>query len=182
MENEKKPSQFQTTLTWGIILGFVGVIYSLLLYFMGQFQNRTLGFLGIVISIVFIYLGIKAYRDQSLGGFISYGRSLGTGVLISVFAAIISTIFMVILFTSIDPGLIDTILQQSQDKMTERGMSADQIDKALEFSKKLFIPITAFSALLMNVFWGLVISLIVSIFTKKEGSPFDSAMSSIKSE
>lgn len=180
MENTNKPSLIQTTLTWGLITGFAGVVYSLILYFAGLSLNKPAGYAGMIITIAGIYLGIKAFRDQSLGGYISYGRALGTGVLISLFASIIGTIFMIILYTYIDPELITRSLQESQDKMAERGMAEDQIEAAMEMSKKLFVPMVGIMGILMGVFLGFIISLIVSIFVKKEGDAFNKDMASVK--
>lgn len=182
MENNSKPSMFQTTLTWGLITGFAGIVYTLILYFMDQTLNQAASYAGLIILAIGIYLGTKAFRDQSLSGYITYGRALGTGVLISLFSAIISVIFMLILYTVIDTDLVNKILEQSQEKMSERGMPQEQMDQAMEMSKKLFLPMVVVMGLLFSVFFGFIISLITSAILKKEGDTFNRDMSSIKPE
>lgn len=180
MESNTKPTMFQTALTWGLITGFAGIVYTLILYFAGIMTNKAAGYAGIIIAIVGIYLGTKAYRDQSLDGYISYGKALGTGVLISLFATILSVIFMVILYTVIDPDLVNRIMTESQDKLIEQGMAEDQIEKGMEMTKKFFIPMTIIVGLVSNVFFGFIISLITSAILKKEGDSFSRDMSNIK--
>jgi hypothetical protein len=182
MENANKPSMFQSTLTWGAITGLASIVYTLILYFLDLTLNKPAGYAGMLILVGGIFLGCKAYRDQSLDGYISYGKSLGTGVLISVFYAVITTLFMVILYKWIAPELVGKVMAQSQENMASKGMSEDQMEKGLEMTKKFFIVGLFIGGVFMSVFFGFLISLIVSIFIKKEGDPFNRDMSSVKSE
>lgn len=179
---KNKPTMFQTTLTWGLITGFAGVVYTLILYFSDMMMNKGLSYVGIIISIIGIYLGTKAYRDQSLGGYISYGKALGTGVMISLFAAIISVVFMILLYTVIDTELVDKMMSMANEKNIERGLSEEQAQQAMEMGKKFFIPFAVIGGLFFSVLVGFIISLITSAILKKEGDSFNRDMASIKSE
>lgn len=53
---------------------------------------------------------LRSYRDHYNSGYISYGKSLGAGVVITVYAAIITAIYIYVLYAFIDPGLIDKSL------------------------------------------------------------------------
>lgn len=180
MESNSKPTMFQTTLTWGLITGFVAVIYSLILYFSGLMLNKAAGYVSYVILIAGIYLGTKAYRDQSLDGFISYGKALGTGTLISVYSAIVILIYTILLYTVIDPELVTKTLEMSQEQLSERGMTEEQIEQGMSITRKFFIPFAALGVLIAFVFFGFIFSLITSAFLKKEGDSFSRDMSSIK--
>lgn len=175
MENEKV-SSWKANLNWGLILGFVLIIYSALLYFMDQSLNKTLGLLSIVIYIALIFLGIKAYRDNYLNGFISYGQAVGAGVIISLYAAILTAIFGYLLYAVIDPGLVQKMLDMSEQQMLDKGLSDDQVEMALKMSAKFMSPLVLTIGSLFNgVFFGLIISLIEAIFLKREGTPADLA-------
>lgn len=183
MESNSKPTMFQTTLTWGLITGFAGIVYTLILYFADLLSNQVASYAGVIISILGIYLGTKAFRDQGQDGYITYGKALGTGVLISLFAAILSVIFMVILYTVIDPELPNRLVAESQDKMIERGMSEDQVEQGMEMANRLFIPMAILGGLFMGVLMGFIISLITSAILKKDqGDSFTRDMSAIKPE
>ena len=172
MENNKNSSTFQAILTWGLIAGIASIVYTLIMYMAGLMQNKPLQYAGIIITVVCLYLGIKTVRDQCLGGFISYGKSLGTGVLISLISTIISVIFLIVLYTVIDQGLIDLTLQESIQKMTERGMSEDQIEQGISMARKFFLPSLLIGGLFFGTLIGFIISLVLSAFLKKEENPF----------
>ena len=59
----------------------------------------------LLILIVALYFLVKSYRDNYMHGQITYGQSVGAGVVIFLYYAIIIAIFTYILYTVIDPGL-----------------------------------------------------------------------------
>ena len=68
-----------------------------------------------------------------------------------------------------------------QQKYLENGMSQDQVDKMMEISKKWMTPaMMFFMTVLSFTFWSLVISLITSIFVKKETNPFENNMKGVE--
>ena len=171
MEN-KKISPWKANLNWGLILGFTLILYSALLYFADQTLNKSLGYLSMVIYILFIYLGIRSYRNNYLNGFISYGQALGSGVLISLYAAILSAAFAYFLYSVIDPGLIQKLLNMSEQQLIDRGMTDDQIQMAMKVTSKFMNPLfLTISSLFSGVFFGFIISLLEAIFLKNEGNP-----------
>lgn len=180
MESNQKPSFFQATLTWGLITGIASIAYTLILYMVGLMQNKPLQYAGLIITVLCLYFGIKSIREQNYNGFISYSRSLGTGVLISLFSTIVSIIFLIILYTVIDPNLIDKTLEESTNQMAAKGMNQDQIEQGLKMAHKFFMPFLVIGGLFFGVLAGFIISLILSIFMKKEET-FD-ASSEQKSE
>jgi hypothetical protein len=169
---EKNTSIWKNTLTNGVILGLVLIIYTVLLYITDLTFNTGMGVLVYVILIAGIFIGTKSYRDKVLDGSISYGKALTTGVLISVFAAIIISVFIYILYKWIDPGLMDKIVKMKEDKMLDRGMSADQVEQAMNMAKKFMSPlITMIGSIISYVLIGTIISLVTSAILKKEKNP-----------
>jgi hypothetical protein len=173
MENTTKPQLLKATLNWGLILGAASIAFTVILYIAGLITNKPASYVGILISIIVLYFGIKAYRDQYLGGVMSYGQALGAGVLISLFGTIISIFFTLILFVVIDPGLIDMALQDSADQMMQRGMDDSQIEQGLSIAKKMFVPMMVIFGTLSGVFFGFLISLVHGAILKKDVNPFD---------
>lgn len=120
-------------MTFGAIIGLSLVAYNVILYISGMTFNKGLNWIQYIILFGGIYLGTKAYRDKLLGGFITYGKALGTGVLISVFVGIITTFFNFIMMRFIDPGLVDKYMAIMEDSyQNSRFISEDQIDEVLE--------------------------------------------------
>lgn len=167
-------SQTRVAIRYGAILGLINVIIYLMFYFGGaSVESRYPTYIGYVVDIIVIVFGVKAYRDQYCEGFITYGKSLGTGVLIGLFSGIISAIFTVLMFTVIDPGLGQKIIEATQQKLADRGMTEEQIQMSITMTKKFMHPALMFIfAIAGTVLITFIFSLVISIFMKKE-KPFE---------
>lgn len=73
-------------LSGGIIIGIF--LVSMMIWGM-EGQSEWLGYLIMVITLSLIFFGIKSYRDQELGGVITFGTALKVGLGISVVAGIV---------------------------------------------------------------------------------------------
>jgi len=177
---ENKPSLFQHTMTWGAITGIVLIVYSLILYLAHQTYNQALGFLSYILLIAGIIIGSIAYRDKVLGGFISYKDAFVTGLLITIFAGILSSFFSFILIRYIDPSVVEQSMAKAEEKLIARGMSEDDIEMAMEKSREFMgSPLMVLVGLLSFAFIGTIISLITAAIVKKEASPFDSGSQAV---
>ena len=169
---EEKVSVWKANLTNGLILGFTGVVYSLVMYFLDLTFNQVQGYIFIVIQIVLLYIMLKSYRENFMHGQITYGQSVGAGVVIFLYSAIIGAIFMYILYTVIDSGLTEKQLAFVEEKMLQKGAPQEAVDAGMAIQRKIMKPeIMAPFSILGSMLWGTIISLIVSIFIKKEGNP-----------
>jgi hypothetical protein len=169
---EQKASIWKANLTSGLIIGLVGIVYTLVMWFMDLTFNKVQGYIYFALLIFLLYYFIKSYRDNYQGGYITYGQAVAAGVIICLFSAIIGSIFTYILYTFIDPGLTAKQLAYTEELYAKRGMPQEAMDTALNMAKKFQKPIiTAIMGIVGGVFFGTIISLIVAIFVKKEGNP-----------
>jgi len=167
---KKNSSVVVNALIWGVIIGLISIVYSVILYMLNQTFNRALGYAGIIIMIVGLAIAMKSYRDNILDGMLPFGKAFGFGVLIVVFASLLGSIYTYLLYTVIDPGLQEKILEFMADKMLESGRVPEaQLDQALEFSKKFMSPTyLTVSGFIFSCLGGTVISLIMAAIFKKE--------------
>lgn len=169
---EEKVNVWKSNLTNGLILGLTGIVYSLIIYFLNLTFNKAQGLVFIVIQIALLYFLLKSYRDNYMHGQITYGQSVGAGVIICLYYAIIMAIFTYILYTVIDPGLTAKQLAFAEEAMMKKGIPQSAIDTGMSIQKKIMKPaILAPLSIFGSMLWGVVISLLVSIFIKKEGNP-----------
>jgi hypothetical protein len=169
---ENRVSVWKANLNNGIILGLAGIVFTLVLWFTDQTNNNKIGYIWFLVLAVALYFMIKAYRDNYLRGFITYGQSLGAGVVIMLYYAIISAIFGYILYKFLDPGLIDKMIIAAEEAMIERGVPESAMEQGLNVQKKMMTPafmsaMSIFSTMLV----GTILSLLISIFTRREGNP-----------
>ena len=169
---ENKVSPWKANLNAGIILGLIGIIWTLVLWFLDQTTNRSLGWIFWIVLIIGLFLGIKSYRDKYLNGFITYGQSLGAGVIIMLYYSLITAVFTYLLYKFIDPNLTDKLLAITEEQLVERGMTEGMIEQSMQIQKKIMTPLVmSVSSIFAGVFIGTILSLIISLFTKREGNP-----------
>jgi hypothetical protein len=169
---EQKVNAWQANLTNGLILGLVGVVYSLIFYFLDLTLNKTQGYVFMLVQIAVLYFLLKSYRDNIMHGQITYGESVGTGVIICLYYAIIMAAFGYLLYAVIDPGLISKQLAMTEEAMAKKNIPDEAIKKGMEITAKFMKPgIMAITGIIFNMIWGTILSLIVSIFIKKEVNP-----------
>ncbi|HBC76987.1 MAG TPA: hypothetical protein DEO60_00365 [Bacteroidales bacterium] len=169
---EQKSNVWKANLTNGLILSMIGIVYTLVMYFLDLTINKTQGYVFLLILVVALFFLIKSYRDNYLHGSITYGQAVGAGVVIFLYYAIITAVFTYILFSIIDPGLIDKQLAAAEELMAKRGIPQEAVDAGLKIQKKMMKPeIMAPLSIFGNMLYGVIMSLIVAIFVKKEGNP-----------
>lgn len=174
MENQGNPF-LKHSMNYGLIMGTLLVLLSLVTYLLGVIKPPFwVSLINYAIMIGVIVWGTKKYRDEVLGGAITYGNALGFGVMISLFAGIIVAVFTFIQMTVIDPEYVTKLLAIVEEELASKGMADDQIEMAIEMQKKFMTPaFITISAIFGMVLTGFIFSLITSIFLKKEKSPFE---------
>ena len=169
---EEKVNVWKANLTNGLILALEGIVFSLLLYFFDLTFNKTVGYINIPIQLALLYFLLKSYRDNYMHGQITFGQSVGAGVVMFLYVAVIMAVYTFILWGVIDPGLVKKSLAMAEEAMVKKGAPQAAIDTGMAFTAKIMKPgIISISSIFMNMIWGTVISLVVSVFVKKEGNP-----------
>lgn len=169
---EEKVNVWKANLTGGLILALEGIVFSLVLYFFDLTLNKTVAYINIPIQLAILYFLLVSYRDNFLHGQITYGQSVGAGVVMFVYVSVIMAIFTYLLWAVIDPDLVKKTLAMSEEAMQQKGVPQAAMDAGMAFTAKIMKPeIMALFSIVGTVFFGLIYSLLVSIFVRKEGNP-----------
>jgi hypothetical protein len=164
---KKNTSVFYNGLIWGLIIGFAGIIYQVILYMLNQNLNQTLGYLGILITLVLLVLGMRSFRDSVLDGVLPFGTAFGFGIVAIVVSGILGTIYAYILWTVIDPDIITRMMEMQTDKMLNRGMPEGAVDQAMSIASKFMRPgVMAAMGLGSSLLFGAILALIVGAIMK----------------
>ena len=159
----------------GFFLGFALVVMQTIFYLADIKPDSTLGYLSYIILFGGLFLSVRNYRDELNKGFISYGRSVGYGVVVSLMAGIISSAFVFILYQYIDVTFVDRMLIEAETQLEEQNLSPEQLEMAMEINQKMFTPfVISMMSILGYVFMGTIFSLVVAVFLKKEDEGFNS--------
>lgn len=182
---EEKSTFWQTAMTYGLYLGIAIVLFSVILYVIGQSLNPALTWITYVLIAAGTFYSQLNYRNKYLNGYINYSTALGFGVAVMLFAGVIQSLYTVILFKFIDPSLFDQIRVMQEEAMLKQGLSEESIEAATEMMSKFQSPLLlAISGLFSFALLGFIISLVTSIFVKKrdEGNAFDEAMEEVQKD
>ncbi|NMD00287.1 MAG: DUF4199 domain-containing protein [Bacteroidales bacterium] len=178
-----KSPLLKNSMNFGAMNGASIMIVSLLIYIIGIQQNLFISFIIYGLNIFFIVYGTKHLRDQFQNGQISYGKALGSGTLISLFMSILVAFFIFLFFKFIATDELEKIFAQTEERLYNQGMSEDQIEMAMQMTRKMTTPLTmAIGTIFSYTFMGFIFSLITSSFIKKNGESYQQIMNEIEKE
>ena len=165
-------------MTYGGMLGMAAVIVNLLFYMAGMTRSTITAVAGYAVILGFIIYGCIQYRDRYLGGHISYGKALGTGVMIALFSSLIVALYTYVLTYQIDPGLLEQSRAEAQQKMLESNpnLTDPHLEQGMKIANIFMSPgVIMVMVVIGHVLIGFIFSLITSIFIKKEETGIPSA-------
>ncbi len=170
MENQPYPAS-KHALVYGAYVTAALIVLSLAFYVLDLYGQTWTGYISYAVLLIGVVIASYHYRDNHLGGFITYGQSFMTGFLTALFAAIGVGIFSYIFMSLMPPEFTQNILDQAEEKMLENNpeLTDEQIDMAMNMTKKFMNPgMMAGMAFLAYTFFGVIFSLLASIFIKRE--------------
>ena len=161
-------SPWSTGLKWGAIGGIGSIILSMILYLSGLSNpentsaNWVQSLASFVLVLTVIILAVNEHK-RDLQGYISYGRSVGVGAIVSLVMAIFAAIFTFIFFGFIAPDYVDIMMETAMAEVPEAQQEDTEAMMGFMFSPGMM----SLFGFLGSMFWGVVISLIASIFLRK---------------
>jgi Protein of unknown function (DUF4199) len=170
----------KTYLKYGGAMAGGGFVIVLVLYLIGlhsdaaklntaQWIQMVLG-TGLGVACIVLATRERRAAVPPAEGF-GYGSALGTGVMVTLFAAVIGIATNVLYVQLINPAMPDLIVQAQVLKWEAAGMGSAQIEQAEGIMRKMMHPVvqTLFGFIGGMVF-GTVISLITAAFLKREAT------------
>ena len=116
----------KTVLTFGLISGLmISVLMGgslLLADTIGYGHSMALGYTIMVASFLLIYFGVRSYRDNVLGGQISFGRAFGCGMLIALITTVCYVAMWEVLYFNFMPHFMDGYFAAQIHKVQASGL------------------------------------------------------------
>lgn len=120
------------------------------------------------IMIAAMVMGMKKYREEA-GGYMTFGQGFGVGFWEALTLAVITAVWTYVFFALVEPGLTDTILEATRDKMLEQGQSEEQVDQAMQFTEPFMNPgMFALFGAIGTLLTGIIMALIVAAVTQRK--------------
>jgi hypothetical protein len=118
----------KTVLTFGLIAGFIiSVLMGGSLFFadrIGSGHSMVLGYTIMVASFLLVYFGIRSYRDNTLGGQISFGRAFACGLLITLITTACYVVMWEILYFNFMPHFMDSYFAAQIKSVQSAGLDS----------------------------------------------------------
>ncbi len=170
---QEKPSTARVALKWGIILGIVLIVYTLILFLTDQAGNQNLGWISLALSVTFIVLAMREFRTLN-EGYLSLGEGVGVGTLVSAISGLISATFSTFYTFFIDTAFYERLTDTMQERLEEQGRSDAEIEQSAEIMKMFQNPGLSFAfSLIGAVLFGLILSLIIAAILRKKRPVFE---------
>ena len=166
-------------LTFGLLSGVVSAaMMAATMPFaeaIGFDRMLVVGYTSTVISFLFVYFGVRSYRDNVLGGQISFGKGFQAGILITLISCFFYVSAWLIVYYNFIPDFADKYAAYLVEDQRANGASQAEIDKVVEQGEQmkamLANPLINAAVTFTEPFpVGLVITLIsAGVLKKREG-------------
>ncbi len=178
-----KRLMWKTASTHGLYVGLVLIGFALLVWIADLQPSALLRYMNWAIVFGSVYFSMKTWRDQFMNGYIRYSQALGYGIVVMLFASGVFAFYNVLYMNILDPESIQRSIDILEESYYELGWSEERIEMALELAEGMQTPVfQAVSTIFGTTFLGLLVSLIVAIFIRKEGDPFDHVMEGVQDD
>jgi uncharacterized membrane protein len=149
---------------FGLIMAVYSIVFFLVLTLadLNAFDNKW-GWVNMVVSIVVLVLAHRNFKSSG-DSFMSYGQGIGIAFWISLTSVVVGALFTYLYAEVIAPETMEKFYDFQREQMESKNMQDEQIEVGLSWVKKLFWPMYVF----FGMFFGILIALIVTIFTQKK--------------
>lgn len=178
MEEKAKAPFWKPALIYGAIVGFISILLAVVFYVL-NFQFKTwAGIVSILVTITVLVYCLKAYRDEYLGGYATYGKLLLMTLVIALISTILSVGYTYILVNYIDEDYVEKVKQFKIEKISENPRVREaQLDQYIErVENKTTEASIMIQALVGGIIFTIIIGLIAAAFLKREENPVSNAV------
>ncbi|UPL47963.1 DUF4199 domain-containing protein [Hymenobacter sublimis] len=178
MENTATPAVTPASvgIRYGLIVGIAGVILDLI------FRMTGLGFKMPVVSLVLIaalwIVGmVMAHKEfkRSNNGFMTYKQGIVIGLMIGLLYGILSGIFNYVYINFLDTNYVQSVRDYTEETLAKLNLPEEAMEKGLaDFTQeKMGSALSIVKTIFGGVIGGLILSLIISAFTKHSRPEFE---------
>jgi amino acid transporter len=175
-----EPSPARVALKWGLLTALVMILLTSIRYALGYYFSFSFPLLTLIVLIAGLTLAMRELRTQN-GGYMSYTEGLSLGALMFAIIGLLDTSYTMMYQAFVDPDVVAKTLGQTRDFMESFNVPDDQLEKydeqmeaLADETKKGVNGIKFITGIFGWIFWGFLLSLIVSGFvSRKKTNPFD---------
>jgi len=167
----------KTVLVFGVLSGLVSaaLMFATLPFLekIGYDKGLIVGYTGIVLSLLFVYFGVRSYRDNKLAGKIAFGRAFGVGLLITLISCVFYVVSWQILSRNFMPDFADQygarVIADARKAGASEAALAKTTAEMADMKKMMNDPIIGSAMVFIEPFpVGLLVTLISAAVLRKK--------------
>lgn len=164
-----------TIYRYGLYATLTIIILSYVVFFLLKNLDQNLqevaGYLTMLLAMIFIFLGIRHFRNNVNGGYLSFGQGLKIGVLIVLIPAVAFGLFDILYTEVLNPTWKEDYYTKYIEGL-RKSVAADKLDAAIkkaEKEKEMFSnPVFQFLLMGGTVFIiGFIVTIISSLTLRR---------------
>ena len=132
----------RTVLIFGLISGAISAgLMGAFVPFIEKigFENGAIfGYTAIVLSFLMVFFGIRSYRENVGGGYISFGRGFTVGILIALISSVIYVAAWEVAFQNWLYDFPEKYMSYVSEKARVSGASAEEVARQAEEMKSMW--------------------------------------------
>jgi ammonia channel protein AmtB len=164
MEEQKIMSHFMK----GVLISLVIIVLGIAGYIAGISMETWYSWTVNCLMFILIIAACIHYAKQK-DGFVTFGNVFSHGFKTSAIIALIMVAYTLLSFNVIFPDMKTKALEVAQQRMESKGnMTDEQIETAMNFTKKYFLVFTVFAVMIFTLIFGLIASVIGAAAAKKK--------------
>lgn len=178
MEEKAKAPFWKPALIYSAILGLIGILLAVVFYVLNVQFKTWAAIVSVIVPIGVVVYCLRAYRDEHLGGFATYGKLLLMTLAIAVVSSLLSVAYTYVLVNYIDVEYVEKVKQFTIEKISENPRVTEaQLDMLIERTENRTTKAKIIRQQLVGgIILTFIIGLIAAAFLKKEETPVSNTM------
>jgi hypothetical protein len=166
-----KELNWRVLLVIGLVAGIVQALAGVVMYVAGVYFASWSMLVSCLVLLLCIILGTRWYRNNMLGGTMTFGQALISGLVISVSTGLIYALYNVISISFFYSHFLDDMVREGVARIQASGLSSEQTSELVASLKRnATVPKIALGNLTRLSIIGGVFSIITSIILRRKTS------------
>ena len=166
---ENQASSKSIILNYGLYLGILSILISLVVYATGNHvqPHWSVSLINVIAMIAFIILGMNKFKADN-GGFMSWGQAVKVGVGLTVISTVIVIFYNLLFINFIEPEFISQVAAVQEQAWVDAGMSSEQIEASKKMMENFQSPVISSAiGIVVAAFVSFIISAIAGAIMKQ---------------
>lgn len=156
----------------GLLISAFFIVSSVCIYVFNLYDISWLQWISYAVLVGALVYGAILYSNQNKHN-VTFGNLFAHGFKTTAVVIVITSIFSFISIKFLFPDMIDKVLEISRKQMEKNPQITDEvIDKAMEMTRKFFLPFAIGGGIISHGIIGAIGSLIGAGIAKKDPNPF----------